>query len=324
MSHLLAAASSRRIASGSPCRSATDRGSTNSSSPSNGVFSSCSGLAFSGALVCASVCVCAGFVSVPSRPLLCLCGAGARVAALRVLVLALAQWGGLLRVGSPVRFWVLAPFFSEVFSVISRDAPSDNTGEFATRQKCASSSELSAHQMARAGVAAQLLGAKRTSRVATLVQTSMSSATLWLESASHQSPLSARSLTPYAVVRVSGFMVFSDSAKAAAPQLEPTLEAALRKYDVHENIITAFRCNFVKSQAVVIALDRTVEGLTGLSKKLLGWMPAKASPTNANLLNSSQHGRKARFSLRPKPKWMQSHGHTASPSIICLQIGRAS
>ena len=51
---------------------------------------------------------------------------------------------------------------------------------------------------------------------------------------------------------------------------------------------------------------------------------AKALPTSANLLSSSQHGKKARFSLRRKPKWMQSHGHSASPSLICPQIGRAS
>ena len=61
------------------------------------------------------------------------------------------------------------------------------------------------------------------------------------------------------------FTVFSDSAKAAAPQLEPTLEAALRNYDVHEDIITGFRC--IKSQAVFIALNRTVEGLTETLKE---------------------------------------------------------
>ena len=89
---------------------------------------------------------------------------------------------------------------------------------------------------------------------------STSSATLWLESAFFRVPfLACRPLAAYAVRSgiMASFTTFSDAAKAAAPQLEPTLEAALRKYDVHEDIITGFRCNRIKCQAVFVALDRT-------------------------------------------------------------------
>ena len=71
------------------------------------------------------------------------------------------------------------------------------------------------------------------------------------------------------------FTKFSDADKAAAPQLEPTLEAALRKYDVHEDIITGFRCNRIKSQAVFVALNRTVEGITDTLKEAFGVDPSK-------------------------------------------------
>ena len=46
--------------------------------------------------------------------------------------------------------------------------------------------------------------------------------------------------------------------------------AALRKYDVHEDIITDFRCNRTGSQAVFIALDRTTEGQTETLKEAFG------------------------------------------------------
>ena len=59
---------------------------------------------------------------------------------------------------------------------------------------------------------------------------------------------------------MASFTTFSDAAKAAAPQLEPTLEAALRKYDVHEDIITGFRCNRIKSQ-YLSCMPATIEDL---------------------------------------------------------------
>ena len=127
-------------------------------------------------------------------------------------------------------------------------------------------SELSSYEMAHAG------GADG--------QTwSTSSATLWLESAFFLVPfLACRPLAAYAVRRgiMASFTTFSDAAKAAAPQLEPTLEAALRKYDVHEDIITGFRCNRIKSQAVFVALNRTVEGLADTLKEAFGVDPSKA------------------------------------------------
>ena len=102
-----------------------------------------------------------------------------------------------------------------------RDAPSDETGESATRQKCA----MRRAQECETARALQIIRAERQSNgscrscgsVATLFQMFMSSTTLWLESASHSCPpLSARSITPYAAVRMCGFTVISDSAKAAA------------------------------------------------------------------------------------------------------------
>ena len=61
----------------------------------------------------------------------------------------------------------------------------------------------------------------------------MSSETFWLESSSH-SCLPRPQFTPYAVdtqwLFMSGFKVFSDAEKAAAPQLHPTLVAALQLF----------------------------------------------------------------------------------------------
>ena len=107
---------------------------------------------------------------------------------------------------------------------------------------------------------------------------STSSATLWLESAFFLVPfLACRPLAAYAIRSgiMASFTTFSDAAKAAALQLEPTLEAALRKYDVHEDITTGFRCNRLKSQAVFVVLDRTVEGLTDTLKEAFGVDPSK-------------------------------------------------
>ena len=86
------------------------------------------------------------------------------------------------------------------------------------------------------------------------------------------SPLSLQSFAARSGTYV-WFYVFSDSAKAAAPLHEPTREAALRKHDVHEGIIAGFHCNRIKSQAVFIALDRTVEGLTETLKEAF-WVDA--------------------------------------------------
>ena len=107
---------------------------------------------------------------------------------------------------------------------------------------------------------------------------STSSATLRLESAFFLVPfLACRPLAAYAVRSgiMAYFTTFSDAAKAAVPQLEPTLEAALRKYDVDEDIITGFRCNRIKSQAVFVALDRTMDGLTDTLKEAFGVDPSK-------------------------------------------------
>ena len=123
-------------------------------------------------------------------------------------------------------------------------------------------------------------------------------------------------LSPPAVLRVSGFTEFSDDAKVAAPELQPTLEAALRKY-------AQVRCprgcqhrvpfaNRIKSQAVFIALDQTVEGVTETLKEAFGGgCQPRLSPTNENLLNSSQHGKSARFSLRPRTELMLSPGRAS-------------
>ena len=83
-------------------------------------------------------------------------------------------------------------------------------------------------------------------------------------------PLRACPTPTLYVFAMSGFKVFSESVQSAAPQLEPTLEAALRKYDVHEDIIMGFRCNRIKSLAVFVALDRTVEGLEKTLKEAFG------------------------------------------------------
>ena len=48
------------------------------------------------------------------------------------------------------------------------------------------------------------------------------------------------------------------------------VRASTRKYDVHEDVITGYRCNRTKSQAVFIALDQTVEGVTETLKEAFG------------------------------------------------------
>ena len=75
---------------------------------------------------------------------------------------------------------------------------------------------------------------------------------------------------------MASFTTFSDAAKAAAFQLEPTLEAALRKYDVHEDIITGFRCNRIKSQAGRWKASPTP------SRKRSVWIAANALLTSAS------------------------------------------
>ena len=79
---------------------------------------------------------------------------------------------------------------------------------------------------------------------------------------------SSSAVTPY-VGTMAVFKTFPENVQSAAPQLEPTLEAALRKYEVHEDISTGFRCKRMKSLAVFVALDRTVEGRRIRSKKRL-------------------------------------------------------
>ena len=116
--------------------------------------------------------------------------------------------------------------------------------------------------------------------------------------------------TPYAVVRMSGFTVFSGDAKAAASQLDP-----LWKQSCASAMST--RISSQRSIATASSLRRCSSRSTGqwkalprYSKKRLGWVQAKAVPTNANLLSSSQHGRKARFSLRRRTELMLSHGRS--------------
>ena len=79
---------------------------------------------------------------------------------------------------------------------------------------------------------------------------------------------SSSAVTPY-VGTMAVFKTFPENVQSAAPQLEPTLEAALRKYEVHEDISMGFRCKRMKSLAVFVALDRTVEGRRIRSKKRL-------------------------------------------------------
>ena len=58
------------------------------------------------------------------------------------------------------------------------------------------------------------------------------------------------------------FIEFSAEEIANAPQLEPALEGLLRSQNLHEEVITAFRCNEIVSRAVFVSLDTSIEGLT--------------------------------------------------------------
>ena len=55
------------------------------------------------------------------------------------------------------------------------------------------------------------------------------------------------------------FCAFSVEQQAAAPHLDPSLEAVLRSHGVHDEIIMNFRCNDVLSQAVFVAFGRVFD-----------------------------------------------------------------
>ena len=124
----------------------------------------------------------------------------------------------------------------------------------------------------------------------------MASVTFWLESALHSghSPRAVYSARSWCWDTMAGaFKTLTDDFKAAAPQLGPTLEAALRKYGVHEDIITAFRCKRIKSRTVFIALDRTVECLTErfahkreLAQLIAAWEESKIQSETKNKVDA--------------------------------------
>ena len=283
-----------------------------------GVSFSRSGLASRCACMWCLCCVCVGVFAAPFVLVL--------VVVLRPCGSMCWRWpcGGLLRVGSPVRFSVLAPFFVRFFPVISQDTLGVNwrgrdlpgvrellpeTSRTALIKLLVpefprNSSELSAHQIGRHAYSDIYV-----------IRDIMAPVSFAL----------VPSLSPPAVLRRTqryeclGFTVFSDSAKAAAPQLEPTLEAALRKYDVHEDIITGCRCNRIKSQVAFIALDRTVEGLTETLKEAFGVDGSKRLCPQAR--TGSAH-RSMGFSLRREHherylgRWLKDGWVGAPPYFI--------
>ena len=74
---------------------------------------------------------------------------------------------------------------------------------------------------------------------------------------------SARNLTPYAVVRMSGFTIFTEDAKAAAPQ--------------------RFRCNRIKSQTVFHRAQPDSGRPHRDTQRSVWGMPAKALPTKREM-----------------------------------------
>ena len=73
-----------------------------------------------------------------------------------------------------------------------------------------------------------------------------------------------------------GTMSFGSTVKftaleiANAPDLEPALEGLLRSNEVHEDIITAFRVQQIKTRALITALDSTEEGFKSTCKEAFG------------------------------------------------------
>ena len=72
------------------------------------------------------------------------------------------------------------------------------------------------------------------------------------------------------------FLQFTDEQKAAAQQLDPSLEALLREVNLNEELIMAFRVQEIT--------DRGARP----QRKPLVWTPRKVSSRNANSLRSSR------------------------------------
>ena len=63
---------------------------------------------------------------------------------------------------------------------------------------------------------------------------------------------------------------FTAEQVSSAPRLEPALEALLRSHSVHENVITALRCQDILTRSVFCELDTDVAGLQKTAKEAFG------------------------------------------------------
>ena len=71
------------------------------------------------------------------------------------------------------------------------------------------------------------------------------------------------------------FLQFSDEQKAAAQQLDPSLEALLREVNLNEELIMAFRVQEIHDRGLFVALDTSEEGLRKTAEEAFGVDPAK-------------------------------------------------
>ena len=71
------------------------------------------------------------------------------------------------------------------------------------------------------------------------------------------------------------FMQFSDEQKAAAQQLDPSLEALLREVNLNEELIISFRVQEIHDRGLFVALDTSEESLRKTAEEAFGVDPAK-------------------------------------------------
>ena len=82
-------------------------------------------------------------------------------------------------------------------------------------------------------------------------------------------------LTPCLLDDVLIFVKITDEEVAKAPLLEPALESLIRRVDLHEDVILAFRVHQSKDRGLCRAMDATAKELKETRKDALEMDPTK-------------------------------------------------
>ena len=100
--------------------------------------------------------------------------------------------------------------------------------------------------------------------------TSLRSFTLLQYSMSHVGMAASSLVAGVQVVPASVFIPITAEEKAAAPPMEPAMEALLRQANLHEDVIWKFRINELCDRELFVAIDRDEDGLRSTMKSDFG------------------------------------------------------